>query len=132
MSCRDDVWLEAHRHSVRCPSCNVSMNLRNTVYGVAYVCHLCGLHHGAHQATGEPLGTPASDEETRQARIDAHEALDALWRGPRARMSRDDAYARLASEIGLPLEECHIGRFTAAECRATVEICEGLQRGVLR
>jgi hypothetical protein len=121
-----DGWLREHERDLICP-CGEWMRLRNTTHGIGYECPGCGLRHGAHQATGEPLGTPAADQETRQARIDAHEALDSLWRGPDAIMTRSAAYDYLAERAGLTHDECHIGRFTAAQCRAAIRICEELR-----
>lgn len=128
LSVRDDAWLREHQRYVPCPRCGCatsSMTLSNTSRGIAYVCRDCGLRHGAHQDTGEPLGEPAADEDTRRARMDAHEALDRLWGGPGAVMTRSEAYALLAERMGLPVERCHISRFDAAQCRRVVEICEG-------
>lgn len=123
---KNDEWLQEHQRDLLC-SCGEWMELRNTPYGIRYVCPSCRLRHGAHQATGEPLGTPAPDEDTRQARIDAHEALDALWRGPGAKMTRSEAYGYLVERTGLSPEECHIGRFTAVQCRAAIRICEEIR-----
>lgn len=122
---KDDAWLEEHRRDLLCP-CGEWMALRNTPHGVGYVCPACGTRHGAHQATGEPLGNPAADRDTRQARIDAHAALDALWGGPDARMTRDAAYAYLAWRMGMTAAECHIGRFDVEQCRRAIRACEEL------
>lgn len=117
-------WLATHQKYVVCMSCALDMDLVNGPYGIVYKCRGCGLRHGAHQATGEPLGTPAGDAETRQARVDAHEALDALWRGPDAPLSRDFAYAWLASKLNLAPSECHIGKFDYDRCCRAIFVCE--------
>lgn len=124
---RDEAWLKAHQRYVPCPACKIPMDLTNNPYGVGYVCRPCGVRHGAHQSTGEPLGTPAPDEDTRRARIDAHEALDALWDHPDAVVTRDAAYAYLASRMNMHPSECHIGRFDVEQCHKAIRICEDLR-----
>ncbi len=124
---RSKQWIREHEHFVSCATCHREMRLCNTPHGVGYVCGECGARHGAHQKTGEPLGQPAKDKETRQLRVDAHEALDALWRGRGAKMTRDQAYAWLAEEMGLTSTECHIARFDAAQCEIAIRLCEGLE-----
>ena len=127
---RSKEWLEAHRRPVYCDRCQVSMNLKNTPHGIAYMCHLCKARHGAHQRTGEPLGTPAADFDTRQARVDAHAALDALWRD--GGMGRSQVYAWLASKMSMSKEACHIGRFNFEQCSKVMEICESFRSDVGR
>jgi len=78
------------------------------------------MKHGAHQATGEPLGFPA-DAETRQARIRAHAAFDKLWKG--GKMNRHQAYKRLRVSMGIRKDECHIGKFTKEQCGLVVDLC---------
>lgn len=121
---RSKEWLREHRHHVVCP-CGRAMVLRNAPFGIVYFCSECRVFHGAHQRTGKPFGTPASDKETRLARMDAHKALDRLWKS--GKMDRSQAYAWLASKMGLSMEECHIGRFDLDRCRWAVEICEGFE-----
>ena len=110
--------------TISCAECGAPMVLRNSRYGTFYGCKRypdCEGIHGAHQATGAPLGKPA-DKETRQWRIEAHEAFDAVWRS--GGVSRSKAYKRLAAALGIPNGDCHIGNFDMATCRRVVEICE--------
>lgn len=64
---------------------------------------------------GTPMGVPA-DAATRQARMQAHAAFDAFWRGPTRIMARGDAYRWLEKQLGLPRDGAHIGAFTQAQC----------------
>jgi hypothetical protein len=53
----------------------------------------------------------------------AHAAFDPHWKGKR--MSRSDAYGRLAVAMGIPARDCHIGMFDVNQCERVVEICGG-------
>ncbi|HMZ82256.1 MAG TPA: zinc-finger-containing protein [Acidobacteriota bacterium] len=100
-----------------CPDCGASMCLRNTKYGLRYLCcrfPTCKGSHGAHPS-GHPLGVPA-DSYTKQKRIQAHHELDSLWRGPQKEMNRTQAYKLMQELLGLSEQEAHIGLFTAAQC----------------
>lgn len=108
-----------------CPDCGARMILRRSRYGPFYGCEgypRCSGSHGAHEATGEPLGIPAS-KETKKARIEAHGAFDALWKGDGAPMRRGQAYRWLAEQMGL--EEVHIGALDMEQCAEVVELAEG-------
>lgn len=107
--------VEYEEHLVVC-TCGAKMELRNVRrYGVFYGCTRypeCKGSHGAHP-NGAPLGTPA-DERTKGARIHAHEAFDLLWKVHG--MTRHQAYAWLAREMGITRKECHIANFTVVQC----------------
>ena len=55
------------------------------------------------------------------ARGEAHAAFDPIWKS--GGMSRTQAYKWLAAQMDLPVEECHMEKFTAEQCRKVVEIC---------
>tara|TARA_Y100000310_G_C20547820_1_gene746498 strand:- start:421 stop:813 length:393 start_codon:yes stop_codon:yes gene_type:complete len=75
----------------------------------------CKGAHGCH-ADGTPLGVPANTA-TKQARMRAHKAFDALWkREEGGTMRRKDAYAWLQKAMGLSADETHIGRFNEEQC----------------
>jgi hypothetical protein len=65
-----------------------------------------------------PLGRLAN-AELRGLKQRAHAAFDPLWTS-RA-MSRRKAYAWLATAMGLPSKNTHIGMFDEAQCRAVIE-----------
>lgn len=110
--------------AVHCGECSAPMELKRGQYGLFWGCTaypLCRGIHGAHQATGAPLGTPA-DAATRAARVKAHQALDRLWKS--GTMSRAAAYRWLATVLELPPEEAHIAKLDAAQCARVVQAFE--------
>lgn len=68
----------------------------------------------------EPLGILAN-AELRQAKSAAHLAFDPHWQT--GKMKRKSAYAWLARNLGLSVEQTHIGGFEFAVCMRVVEIC---------
>lgn len=59
--------------------------------------------------------------ELRQARIDAHRWFDAIWK--QTELTRGQAYAWLAKQLGLSKQRCHIGNFDEEQCRRVVTAC---------
>jgi ssDNA-binding Zn-finger/Zn-ribbon topoisomerase 1 len=97
------------------------MVLRNSKFGLFYGCTKypnCKSTHGAHR-NGDPLGKPA-DEETKAARIEAHNIFDLLWKdkGP---LSRSDAYKWMQKAMGLSKDEAHIGMFDKEQCELLIQ-----------
>lgn len=86
-----------------------------------WTCPKCDVHVGCHKGTTEPLGTLA-DRETRQARLEAHEAFDRLWKFKVWNLDRPQWYAWLADKLGLTADECHIGRMDREMCREVVKV----------
>lgn len=80
-----------------------------------YRCQKCLARVGIHPRTNIPLGTLA-DEATRNARKYGKVPFQALWDGPKASMSRETAYAWLASALGIDPKVCHFAMFDAAMC----------------
>lgn len=102
--------------------CGAPALLRDSKWGKWYACTrfpACDGAVGCHKGTDRPLGTLA-DKPTRQARKEAHEAFDPLWQD--GDMTRSEAYAWLASEMGLG--EVHIGEMSREECAQVVELVE--------
>ena len=87
-----------------------------------YRCKPCGAWVGCHPGTVTPLGRLANDA-LRRAKSAAHAAFDSHWQS--RRMSRGDAYSRLAAELGIDRSDCHIGMFDEELCARTVELCRG-------
>lgn len=88
----------------------------------------CGAWTRCHEGSGLAMGRPASGA-TRYLRGKAHEALDAFWAlSGRKRIAtgyaRKRAYKWLARELGIAPSACHIGWFTAEQCRQVVALCE--------
>lgn len=61
-------------------------------------------------------------------RTACHGALDVLWEFQI--MTRSDAYAALAREMGLPLAECHFGMFDEDQCESALAAIRRLPRSV--
>lgn len=138
---------------VTCADCGSPMELRNSRFGRFYGCTrfpVCRGTHGAHQQDGRPLGIPAN-AATKQARVEAHDALDQLWweapalyelpndqrmRGPLVkrlrRVARTRAYRWLAEQLGIDPKRCHVGEMDEATCRRVVEACRDASPATVR
>lgn len=87
----------------------------------------------------EPLGRLA-DRQLRMMKSMVHAQFDREWldaidveiaerkgyapKGIKARHRRA-AYMRLATDLGIPFEECHIGMFDVETCKRALAICKG-------
>lgn len=92
-------------------------------YGMIYLCRKCDAYVGCHGRGDTPKGRLAN-AELRRWKIAAHNAFDPLWRFGPFRGQRNNAYAWLAEQMGLPKEKTHIGMFDVAECQQVIQICE--------
>ena len=63
-----------------------------------------------------------------RARDLAHTHFDPLWES--GRMSRTEAYARLAQAMLLTEDECHMRCMKPKACREVVWLCKGALEGV--
>ena len=80
-------------------------------------CAPCGAYVGCHPGTTRNLGILAKGElRTLKSRV--HAAFDPIWRSKQKR--RSEAYAWLREGLGIPAEECHVGMFDEARCRAAL------------
>lgn len=89
--------------------------------GKCYLCRRCRAFVGAHTGTIIPLGTLANDE-LRNARKQAHNEFDKLWKGPTRRMTRYNAYRWLSKEMNLKRKDTHIALFEVEQCQKVVEL----------
>lgn len=125
-----------------CPYCLCASKLTNAaeVYDVAtrpgdvmYACFDCRAWVGCHANTSRALGSLA-DDNTRRARLTAHNHFDVLWLPPKTggyiHQSKEQsqrlrvlAYRWLSAAMGLPEELTHIGMFTEAQCLQVVDLC---------
>lgn len=123
------------RINITCPACGSKAYLRpaSVVYGDKapdpdakyYVCGrypACDCYVAAHRKTMLPMGTLA-DKALRKKRHDAHVALDSLWKN--GVMSRKEAYRLLQLSMGLPAEDAHIAKFSAARCDEVIALSAG-------
>lgn len=85
----------------------------------AYLCRDCGAYVGLHRATDLPLGTLA-DKPLRDARKTCKEPFELIWRD---HMTRVEAYAWLAKQLGIPGEQCHFGMFDIDRCNQAFIAC---------
>ena len=83
-----------------------------------YLCRPCDAYVGCHPGTTEPLGRLAN-AELRKAKQAAHAAFDPKWKG--GDMKRKEAYAWLATQLGIDFNDCHIGMFDVETCRRVVD-----------
>ncbi len=123
-----DIW---------CPYCGRKAVLRNAsyVYGERcirpdkhlYVCSgypkHCDAYVGVHEHNLMPLGTMA-DGELRHLRIEAHYALNTVWK--RGYMTKKGVYAWLANKMNLREKDMHIGHFSYYCCEESIRICREL------
>lgn len=90
-------------------------------YGMIYLCRPCKSYVGVHKGTDRPLGRLA-DAQLREWKKAAHAAFDPLWQFGEFRHRRNDAYRWLAEQMGLPVEETHIGMFDVEQCQRVIQI----------
>lgn len=113
-----------------CPACRGTVELVNNarIYGgrsyggwpYAYICSPCDRYVGLHPHTDLPLGTLA-DKETRESRKRNKRDFFVLLK--RSKMSRARLYQHLADVMGIPVEECHWGLFTAYQAQVAGDHC---------
>ena len=97
-------------------SCEYYSNGRS--YGMMYICWPCDATVGVHEGTDNPKGTLAK-KELRELRKQVHALFDPMWRD--GEMKRGKAYRLLSEEMGIPIEQAHIGEFREADCRKAVK-----------
>lgn len=113
--------------TVHCPYCGRqaeyvdSSVVYGRSYGMIYLCRNCMAYVGVHKGTDEPLGRLAN-AKLRYWKKKAHEAFDPLWKRGPFRGHRSRAYRWLSKEMGLPIEETHIGMFDIADCQRVIQI----------
>ena len=66
----------------------------------------------------------------RKKRHDAHVALDSLWKN--GIMSRKEAYRLLQLSMGLPAEDAHIAKFSAARCDEVIALSRRFRAAAAR
>jgi hypothetical protein len=94
------------------------MGLRVTKkWDLIWHCLDCHALVGCHEGTDIPLGLMA-DLPTRDARYQAHQVFDRLWRG--GGITRADAYIWLAKTLAIPPEQAHIGMLSQQQCETLI------------
>lgn len=92
----------------------------------AYLCGCCGAYVGLHPDTDLPLGTLA-DKRTRDARNATKKTFEAIFRD--GHMTRKQAYAWLADQMGISTADCHFGLFEPAQCKIAEAVSMTYLRG---
>jgi hypothetical protein len=90
-------------------------------YGPIWVCHPCQAWVGCHKGTDKPLGRLAN-AMLRRLKMRAHSAFDRYWKNTKT-TSRKQAYAALATVLGVSLDDCHIGMFDEDMCKRVIAVC---------
>ena len=110
------------------------VNLLDEIYGLSdrqlldpekylYVCSgypSCDSYIGAHKKSMRPMGTMA-DSNLRNKRIEAHRALDAIWKN--GYMTKHSTYIWLQNRLNLREKDTHIGKFSYYLCEQTIREC---------
>lgn len=114
-----------------CPHCGSAVKIVNheeiyngQSYGEwpwAYKCdgNFCDAYVGMHPFTNIPLGTLAT-HAMRDARKRAKAVFQPLWQS--GEMTRSEAYAWLAVQLGIAVAATHIGWFDVPMCNRVVEV----------
>jgi len=77
--------------------------------GKCYKCKGCDSYVGVHENTQIPLGRLAN-KELRALKKRCHALFDPVWKNNN-RISRGQAYSKLANILGISVIECHFGWF---------------------
>lgn len=84
-----------------------------------YLCAPCDAYVGCHDHNKMPLGTLAN-ATLRGLRKRAHATFDPIWKT--GKMNRTQAYYWLADKMGLKSNDCHIAKFSEAQCRQVIDL----------
>jgi hypothetical protein len=90
-----------------------------------WLCEPCDAYVGCHR-DGKPLGRLAN-AELRQIRMKTHALFDPVWKS--GRMTRSEAYARLAKKLNIPKKKCHIGMFDVEDCQRVIDLFRKKRHG---
>jgi hypothetical protein len=96
-----------------------------------WLCKPCDAYVGCHppvDAKGKggqgdgtvPLGRLAN-AELRRWKSNVHQLFDPIWKS--GKKSRGGAYKWLAEELGIEIDECHIGIFDIETCKRAIAVC---------
>lgn len=99
-----------------CPYCNhpVVLTSNKELYGKeygngkCYLCRNCKASVGTHPGGKKPLGIIAT-REMKILKKACHELFDSSWKSHR--ISRSNAYKKLAELLNIRREDCHFGHF---------------------
>jgi hypothetical protein len=95
---------------------------QNLADKIFYLCDACNAYIGCHPGSDKPLGSLAK-AELRKLRNMAHGVFDPLWMYKHFQ-TRKKAYAWLAEQLGIPVDDCHMACFDEEQCRRVIALCE--------
>lgn len=107
-----------------------SVEVYGRSYGMIYLCRDCDAYVGVHHGNSRKALGRLARKDLRDAKIEAHRYLDALWQRAqrekytKKRDARVATYRWLADQMGKPMKETHIGMFDIEECAQVIEICK--------
>ena len=92
--------------------------------GKCYLCTQCGAYVGTHKPHPDAALGLLADKEMRQLKIACHDIFDQLWSN---HSERNQAYKKLAEEMGIEFSECHFGYFTISQLNTAYQILQSWQ-----
>ena len=98
---------------MKCIVHGISLVPHNTKYGIRLSCPVGGC------TVVSWNGNSPANYSTRQARMQAHEIFDQLWKS--GMLTRKDAYKKLSLFLGIPRKETHIAEFNWEQCQKTLQ-----------
>jgi len=131
-------------NSLKCPYCNGNAELHLSSafiyngrdFGPVHACEnfpLCDSFVGCHPGQTTPLGRLANSE-LRFWKKQAHKYFDVLWKEKKIKTVfdkfipdttyRKKSYIWLSIQLGLKIDDTHIGMFDVPTCKKVVEICK--------
>lgn len=89
-----------------------------------YLCKPCDAYVSCHKTANGKFRSMGqlANRALRRARVQAHEAFDPIWNT--GLMHRRQAYQWLSEQLGIPVDETHIGMFSEQQCARVIEICK--------
>ena len=109
----------------KCAKHNVELVATKTRYGTRFGCPVDGC---TVRCWCGSTSTPC-DAETAKLRNQCHAQFDPAWKQKRRFKSREAAYGWLRENMGMSWDECHFGKFDAADCRQALEFMKNLPVG---
>lgn len=132
--------------------CIDSKEVYGRSHGQMWICpnRPCSVYVGCHLDSNVPKGTLATPA-MREARKTAHSAFDRLWKTAEdgyeihekglargkvvrriRRTARNRAYKWLAAQLGIHVDDCHIGMFDIDTCARVFYLCQGVNSWDIR
>lgn len=119
----------------KCPYCGGDIEYHDSTivygksYGMIYICcnyPTCNSFVGVHKGTDKALGRLAN-QQLRNLKKEAHKYFDMLWKYKVRlgdRWARSKGYKWLSEQLGLPMNETHIGWFDEQTCMKVIALCK--------